>query len=292
MVAKLLKIPVVMTFHTFYFDADILKAVRFGRVFGLFKSPLERLNAYFHNFADVVICPSLSAQQELTREGLTTPSVIINNSIDASSVRRFTKKEKVARRRELNLPAQGPVGIFTGRMAADKRVDVLLQCWAKVCARYPSAHLVLIGNGPEEAKLRQLAQTLRLKTNVLFLGKMTRAAIFEAGWYAVADVFVSASRIENQSMSMIEAMVSGLPIIAVNMRGVAELVDSRNGIVTTRSSAAALARAVLYALDNPKERERLAEGSLVRAQQHTTPVTVSQLEALYHRLIHVATHTI
>src|SRR3989344_6059717 len=63
--AKLQKIPIVLTFHTFYLDKDFLMNVRFGHMIGLIKHPLARLNAYYHNFADIVICPSDSARQEL-----------------------------------------------------------------------------------------------------------------------------------------------------------------------------------------------------------------------------------
>jgi glycosyltransferase involved in cell wall biosynthesis len=100
-------------------------------------------------------------------------------------------------------------------------------------------------------------------------------------------VYVSASKIENQSMSMIEAMAHGLPIVATNKRGVAELVDEKNGIPVS-SGIRPLAIGVLSLFRNEELRKKLSHGSIIKSKEHFTSHTVHQLEREYVRIVHDA----
>lgn len=284
MTAKFMKIPVIVTFHTFFFDPDILKTIRFSSVFKALKGPLVRLNTYFHNFADTVICPSVSAQKELLASGLTSPTIVIHNGIDVSRIHRLTSKEKIRLRQRYHIAPDAPTGIFVGRLAADKRVDVLLRVWVRVIQVFPNALLVIVGTGPQEKELRRLAGKLSLAHHVLFTGGVRREDIMKKSLYSLGDIYVSASRIENQSMSMIEAMAHGLPIIAVNMRGVSELVDQTNGVLTA-TGVGPLAGGIVSVLGDKGTAEHLRSASFKKALQYDVRETVRELEKLYMSMV-------
>lgn len=280
MAAKFMKIPVIVTFHTFFFDPDIFKTVRFSSVFQVLKGPLVRLNTYFHNFADTVICPSVSAQKELLESGLTSPTVVIHNGIDVSHVHRLTPKEKTLLRQRYHIATDAPTGIFVGRLAADKRVDVLLRAWVRVISFFPKAILIIVGAGPQEKELRYGAQKLSLTHNVVFTGVVKREDIMEESLYSLGDIYVSASRIENQSMSMTEAMAHGLPIVAVNMHGVSELVDETNGVLTG-TGAVSLGKGIVSLLGDKEKGGRLGSTSLKKVRKYDVAETARELEKLY-----------
>lgn len=283
--AKLLKIPVVLTFHTFYLDKDFLKHFRFNTMIEFLKSPLTKLNINFHNYADLVICPSLSGQKELISHGLTSPSIIIHNGINDALVRRDTVRTREKVRKQFGIDTSSPVGVFVGRLSIEKSIDVLIRSWGAVYQKIPEARLVIVGYGPMEHSLRQLTKKLRLSNAIVFAGRILRSELLTQGIYTMADIYVSASKIENQSMSMIEAMAYGLPIVAINKRGVSELVDDTNGIPVS-SGYRPLAKGILALFQDEKRRKQLSHASVVKSRQHLTSYTIGVLEHAYQQLVH------
>ncbi len=283
--AKLLKIPVVLTFHTFYLDKDFLKHFRFNTMIEFLKSPLTKLNINFHNYADLIICPSLSGQKELVSHGLTSPSVIIHNGINDALVRKDRAKTRENVRRRYGIDISSPVGMFVGRLSLEKSIDVLIRSWSIVTQKNPAARLVIIGYGPMEQSLRQLTKKMKLTSSIIFAGRVLRHELLTQGIYTMADVYVSASKIENQSMSMIEAMAYGLPIVATNKRGVSELVDNTNGIPVSPGYRP-LAKGILALFQDEKRREQLSHASVLKSKRHLTSHTIGVLEHEYQQLIH------
>lgn len=283
--AKLLKIPVVLTFHTFYLDKDFLKHFRFNTMIEFLKSPLTKLNINFHNYADLVICPSISGQKELISHGLTSPSIIIHNGINDDLIRKDTAKTRQKMRKRFSIDVSSSVGMFVGRLSLEKSIDVLIRSWSIVNQKHPTARLVIVGYGPMEQSLRQLTKKLKLTSSIIFAGRILRSELLTQGVYTAADIYVSASRIENQSMSMIEAMAYGLPIVATNKRGVSELVDDTNGIPVS-SGYRPLARGILTLFEDETCRKGMSLASTLKSKQHFTSHTIEVLEHAYQQLIH------
>lgn len=282
--AKLKKLPVVLTFHTFYLDKDFLRNVRFGHMIGLIKHPLARLNANYHNYADTVICPSVSAQQELIGSGLRVPSVIIHNSILGDIVGKNFPALRRANRRRYHIDPEAHIAMFVGRLSIEKSIDKILRAWRIVLLHEPQAKLVIVGSGPEEHKLKLLTRKLKMYHAVLFTGLIPRAELLQQSIYALSDIYVSASRIENQSMSMIEAMSHGLPIVAVNKRGVSELVDNTNGILVS-SDSRQLAKGILRLFQQEHLRTTLSVASLQKSTLYQSSKTIQLVEREYRQLI-------
>src|SRR5206468_3645546 len=136
--------------------------------------------------------------------------------------------------------------------------------------REPRLHLVLAGGGPEEARLRA-----RLGDRATFLGWLDGDELAAA--YASADMFLFASRTDTFGQVLLEAMASGVPVIAVDEGGPRSIV--RHGLtgLLRAPDADDLARAVNALADDPARRERLAEGALEYVRRRTWEASLGRL---------------
>jgi glycosyltransferase involved in cell wall biosynthesis len=140
-------------------------------------------------------------------------------------------------------------------------------------------HLVIAGSGPKEAELRATAPE-----GVTFLGNLDRHSVLPR-LYASADVFVFSSLTETLGLVILEAMASGLPVIATSAGGVADhLYDGVNGIAYPPNDVDALAHAmVALALDRPRVR-RLATGARATAERLSWESELDRLDAIYREV--------
>lgn len=283
--AKILHIPKVITFHTFVMDRDMLKVISQRNIVSLLGKPISVLNAKYHNLADMVICPSHEAQDELVRHGLTRPRRVIANGVDLSLVKPLDAVYRFFLRKTYGIEKKQPVAIYVGRLSQDKSVSVLLDTWVEVHQELPSAWLVIVGGGPMEESLRQIAKEKNIAHSVVFTGSMPREEIFKKGIYSLGDVFVSASTIENQSMAMIEAMASGLPIVGVKKRGTQEIINETNGVLVSARRPRMLGQALIKMLTDDSLRHKLSMGALKQSKAYDIQKTTDELVSVYQMLI-------
>ena len=125
-------------------------------------------------------------------------------------------------------------------------VACTLRAFRLVQDRYPDATLLLVGSGPEEARLRALARSLRLQ-GVTFAGRWPPGEIWRA--YDEADIYIQTSNIDNMPTSVLEAYASGLPVVATAAGGVpAILEDGEHGLLARIDDHVGVAEAVLRLL--------------------------------------------
>lgn len=283
--AKILHIPKVITFHTFAMDRDMLKVISQSNIVSLIGKPLSVLNAKYHNLADMVICPSHEAQAELVRHGLTRPNRVIANGVDLSLVKPLSAAQRLFLRKTYGIEKEQPVAIYIGRLSQDKSLPVFFAAWADVCAKLPSARLVIVGGGPMEESLRRIAKEKNIADSVVFAGSMLREEILKKGIYSLGDVFASASAIENQSMAMIEAMASGLPIIGVKKRGTQEIINKTNGMLVPAHRPRMFGQAMIKILTNDSLRHQLHMGALKQSKAYDIQKTTDELVSVYQELV-------
>lgn len=285
MAAKILKLPIIITFHTFFMDAPMLEDFRLGRLTPYIQTPIWRLTAYYHNLANAVICPTRIAQKELRSNGLRKKSIYIPHGINLQTIHPLSEKERIRKRSTFGISSMDPVALYAGRLAVDKSIDIIILAFKKVVDKIPAAKLILVGSGPEEKNLRALAQRMGIEKNILFTGWIEREEIVKSGIFGCADIYVTASKIENLSYSILEAMAFGLPIIGANIRGIPELVDGTNGILVPPDDPDAFASVVVQVLNDSKLREKYRNGSVQKIKQFDMNQTIVQLEKVYIPLL-------
>jgi len=180
--------------------------------------------------------------------------------------------------------SEAPVILFVGSSEKRKGLDVLLRAMAEVRREWPAVRLKVVGGG-DYAPARELCQQLRLEEAVEFMGFQTAEGI--ARCHREAQLFVLPSRIENSPNTLAEAMVSGMPVVAMAVGGVPSLVeDGRNGVLVPVGDPVRLARAVAELLKDFGKRAALGREARAIARQRHWPETVAgQTVQAYREII-------
>ena len=158
----------------------------------------------------------------------------------------------------------------------------LLRGFAMIAPAFPDVDLVLAGDGPLRIDLETLAQTLRISGRVRFLGvRRDIPAILKA-----SAVFCLTSVSEAASLTVLEAMASGVPTVLTNVGGNPELVEDRvHGLLVPRADPAGAAAALRTLLDDPRYAAGLAAAAADRVRQHfLLETTVARYDTLYAQL--------
>lgn len=178
--------------------------------------------------------------------------------------------------------------LFVGRLTGQKGVDHLLRALA---TDLPHATLDVIGGGPDEAPLHELAGALRLGERVRWLGALPQPELAEH--YARAAAVVVPSHEEGLGLVAVEAMLSGAPVVASDSGGLRDVVEhGRTGILVPSNDAAGLGAALarLLAPDAADQRARLAEAGREHALATFAPRAVARDYAgIYREVVAGAT---
>jgi 1,2-diacylglycerol 3-alpha-glucosyltransferase len=177
----------------------------------------------------------------------------------------------------------GPRLLFVGRLAKDKKIDLLIQAMAKL-DHQQSAHLLIVGRGDDRARLEELVEKLEVGERVHFLGFVPEEDL--PAIYRASDIFTIASICEVQSIPTLQATVSGLPIVAANAAALPELVeDQGNGRLVPPDDPQAISEAVQYILANPQRKKSFGEVSLEIGRPHAQEFTFQQYETFYRQVV-------
>lgn len=208
---KKLHIPVVATTHTLW--EDFYKYYLFaGRVISvkLIRKIVKRLYKKFYAFINV----SQKAKDYFKQPFMLplTPSAIIPNAMDSSSFLNCTISEEELNlvKKQWGIKADDIVFLFLGRIGEEKRVEELLDVCLRVIESNARVKVMFVGAGPALQSLERRCRDVSDK--VIFTGYVPWNQVHS--YYQLGDVFITASLSEMHSMTIIEALMSGLPIIA------------------------------------------------------------------------------
>lgn len=178
---------------------------------------------------------------------------------------------------------RAPVLGCTARLGAENDHATLIQAFARLGRHWPDAQLLLVGRGPEDANLRALADTLGVGGRVRFAGEQADVA----PWLVRMDVYVQAARLAGISNSILEAMATGLPVVATDVGGTSEaVVHGETGLLVPVGDPAALADALGALLANPARAEAFGHAGRARAEAHFgEKLMLDRVEALLDRLV-------
>ncbi len=175
------------------------------------------------------------------------------------------------------------------RLVSTRNLDELynvactLRAFRRIQDVHPDASLVLVGRGSEEARLRALAQELRLE-HVTFAGRVPPDEI--ARHYDANDIYIQSPNIDNMPASVLEAFASGLPVVSTDAGGVpAILRDGQDGLLAPVNDDAALASHVLGLLANPAWAAQLAASAHETLRACTWEQVRGQWLALYRSVL-------
>jgi len=181
---------------------------------------------------------------------------VIWNSADEDTFRPRSKRKT---RKILNLPSEKKVILFVGHLATVKGINYLIRSMPSILRRL-EATLVIVGDGSERSNLQHLVEILNLQPYVLFVRHLYPEKL--ALSYDAAYVFVLPSLIEGHPVVLLEAMASGLPVVATDVGGNNEsVVDGVNGFLVDCMNPLSLAQAIIAILCDEKVMRRFSKKS-------------------------------
>jgi glycosyltransferase involved in cell wall biosynthesis len=222
--------------------------------FGFAGGAVMRYLRRFHNHTAATFVPCRTLQAELAERGFARVEVM-SRGVDASL---FAPQRRSAElRRHWNAADDAPVLLYVGRLAPEKNVPLALRAFDAVHARRPDARMVVVGDGP----LRRELQAGH--PHVHFVGLQRGSEL--AAHYASADVFLFPSLSETFGNVTLEALASGLAVVAFDAAAAGELIrDGRNGLLARAGDADGFVRAACAAAgtDTTALRQRARQTAL------------------------------
>ncbi|PIP74759.1 MAG: glycosyltransferase family 4 protein [Candidatus Levybacteria bacterium CG_4_9_14_3_um_filter_35_16] len=274
--AKLKKIPYVFTYHTFW-DKYVHYFLR-GKV--ITPRMVRLISRVLIGRCSTVIAPTQKVKEELISYGVKKPIFVIPNCID---LKKFKTEAKGFLRKKFKLAKQDKIILFVGRLGKEKSIDFLVSAFSLINKTCKNTKLVIVGNGPEKENLQYLAKKLELSDKVLFAGEISYDILPKV--YGDADMFVFASTTETQGMVIMEAMASGLPIVAVRDGAIRSMIGNKINGILVKKDEQKFAKQVINLLKNKKLREKLSVNAKKRVAKFSEEKTVEKLEKLYQQVM-------
>lgn len=276
-IAKRLHIPLVHTFHAYFTEPEYFRVLYLHKI-GLGNNPfVAKLMWWYarklYNSADAVIAPSEHTKKYLRSHNIHKPIYAISNGIDVN-----LKAPSVY----FKLPQQ--YFLYVGRISYEKDIDILLNSFKLFCLSEHLTDLVLVGNGPADKAMRQLAKTLGIQKRVHFLGYVDHTELLNSNIYPNALAFVTASKSETQGVSLLEAMIYSLPLVVVDAGAVSELIED-NGIICRSGDIKEFAAALRGIVTDSALSSKMGQQSGKLVQNHSIEKTAEKIENLYRLLI-------
>jgi glycosyltransferase involved in cell wall biosynthesis len=235
----------------------------------------QLVNRLTSRWCSAIVAVSNSvAQYLMTDVGIPREKLVtIYNSID---VDRFPQRKGL-------LADSSRIIIGTvARLNPEKDYGTLLEAFRRVRSRYPTASLLVAGDGPERARLERLVDSLGLGDSVQFLGHLEDVRPL----LAQLDVYVQSSHVEGLSVAVLEALATGLPVVATRVGGNVEaVVDNVCGLLVEPQNPGAFADALCYVLENPSRARQMG----LAAREHVSRLfsnqaAMEQMQTLIDRL--------
>ena len=282
-IARHLKVPVVYTYHTrlehFSYAVPLPKA--------FFKNFLSHaLIRRIGNKCDAVVVPTEASEYYLRMIRVKSPVFVIPTGIETEKFRSCSKTETVRLRKKLGIKEEEKVLLSVSRLNVEKNIHFMLEAVSeltKTCSQ--PFRFVLIGDGPDRSKLWDAAKTLGLQDVIIFTGSVPPDLI--PSYYSLGDIFVFSSTAETQGMVILEAMASGMPVVAIRASGIDDfVVDGITGFKTMQH-VEIWAEKVRLLLEDEILRNDLSRHALSMADRYRIEEFGRRMEKVY---AHVLTH--
>ncbi len=276
--SRLLKKPLVGTNHT-----PLLEFLKYAPVRWkwLGKAGMKYVNWYYRHCV-FTSTPCRALLSEMETFGFRAKSSVLSNPLELSDFSPVEfLEEKIRLKKKFGLSTH--TILYTGRLAQEKNVDVVLRAMAFVKRDIPDISFAITGHGSAEASLRQLAEELGLAKQVHFFGYLKREEF--ADIYRASDIFTVMSAAETQCLSMMHAFASGIPAIAADAYGLPEYVPENAGFVVLPGDARELAEKILFLLSHAEESKRLGENGKRFVRTFSASAVASEWERIFREIL-------
>ena len=282
--AKQESIPLVHTYHTMY--EDYTHYITKGYFDKSSKKIVEYLTMFYcDKTARELIVPTEKTYRLFKEKyHYDKPINVIPTGMD---VERFHQenldvKKLTSIRKNLKIKATDFVILFVGRLAEEKNIPFLIQVMKRITQKAPNAKLYLVGDGPDKQAYEELVKEEKLENKVFLVGKVAFPEM--PYYYNIADLFVTASTTETQGLTVIEAMASSVPVLAIDDEAFRTVViDDLNGKLFVDQEG--LENAILELYKDRKKLEKMGIQARNQAEHYSLAHFAESALEVYQRTI-------
>jgi 1,2-diacylglycerol 3-alpha-glucosyltransferase len=272
-------LPLIYTYHTSITDYTHYLKVIGGTA--VIRHAARWFSTKSTNLGDQIVVPSPKFHRLLLEQKVTKPIITIPNGIDLSKFK--TAKNPGSFRNRLGLKPNTPMLLSVGRVDPEKHLDFLIDAFAGMADRIPEAHLVFAGDGSARKKLEEHAAATNVNDRIHFLGMVDRLELPDL--LHDATIFLSASITEVHPISVIEAIASGLPLVAVQDEAFeGMIVENENGHLTPMD-VGMFSDTLVKLLSDAEKLVKYGKRSTELSEKFSIEEQVRSLENLYFEAI-------
>ncbi len=269
------RLPLIYTYHTSITDyTHYIKFIGGTRVI---KYAAGWFSSATTNLGDQIVVPSPKFQRLLLAQDVRRPINVIPNGIDLTSFK--AAKNAGSLRNKLGIKSDAPILLTVGRMDPEKRLDFIVDAFEIMSKRVPNVHLVFAGDGGSRKGLEEKVNSTNVKDRIHFLGMVNRAELPDI--LHDATVFLSASTTEVHPISVIEAIASGKPLVAVKDEAFEGMIDNDQNGYLTPLDLQVYADTIADLLADREKLERFGKHSMLLSEKYSIEGQVKALEKLY-----------
>ncbi len=280
--AKELKLPIVHTYHTIYED--------YTHYLTHFKALDSRAKAFARTYSKVccntveqVIVPTEKTKELLMAYSVHKDISVVPTGIDLSKFdpSNYTLEDVTSLKERYRIGAEDKVMIYIGRVSQEKNIEEIIQAMPHYMKTRKNVKFVIVGSGPASEKLENLVKQLELEEYFIFTGSQPWDTI--GLFYQMGDVFVSASKSETQGLTYIEAMASGLPVVARQDKCLEDILEQgENGYTFTNREELYFGLDQILFLD---KQTSYGENAIQMVKKYSTQEFAYQVENVYQEVV-------
>lgn len=229
---------------------------------------------------DFIVSPSKKVSKSIDSMDVHTRKVIIPTGFDFDALP--GAQERTQQRKRLGLTSGQIVFISTSRLVKEKRIDFLVQAFARAVGSRPDLKYLIVGDGPERSKLEHFVSSLGVSDSVYFLGMLDHDDVIKK--LQAADIMLNACLRECQPLVINEAAASGLPIIALE-EDIGPVVSAQKTALIPKNTLEDYAQAMQELADSSTKRQQFGGRAKELALANNSQRQAKRLEELYIDLI-------
>jgi 1,2-diacylglycerol 3-alpha-glucosyltransferase len=280
-IARILKLPIVGSFHTFINDKKVLEAYYPKNKFlkNITSKYLWKYTKFFYRKCDITIVPTKTVQEFLNKEGLQNIE-IVPNSVDTN---KFNPKVDGSHIRE-KLKLKKNVVLYVGRISKEKRLEVMLKAAKILSKKRNDISYLIVGQGPALEHYKAFVAKMGLSNVVKFAGFVSDEEL--PMYYAASDIFCMPSTFETQGIVTLEAMACGKPVVGADYLALKEVIkNGKTGEKFKPGDYLSCARKIEKVLNSSEKYKRNA---VALANEFSIPKATDKLLDVYNKALQKA----
>jgi glycosyltransferase involved in cell wall biosynthesis len=276
--ARKLKIPIIFTYHAKY--EDYVHYVPFFPE-KILAELVKKEAINFSNKCDLTIAPSMGIKKIIEKRGANKKSIkVLPTGINwddfQKGAREKVRKKYLIKKNEILLTN-------IGRINEEKNLVFLLESFKKIALKNPKIKLMFIGEGFLKEELKEKAKKWGIEKQVIFTGFLKNTEI--KNYLKATDIYLQTSLSETQGITILEAMASSLPIVAVKATGTEDfIVNKKNGFLTKNNQKDFIEK-IEYLIKKPLKRKEFRKQAQQDAKKYQEINQAKKLEKVYLDLV-------